>query len=139
MMRYLALSGAKTPQARAEIACSMLQTAKEWEKMVPKAAQQGLMVEHATLEMALVDAVRLNRESDIDEIGKQLLANAGQISAALGISVVEFPEEHFKRLFMDHVGLYAGSVRKKAEGVVVQSAETESNMLQLAGFTAEWL
>jgi hypothetical protein len=40
---------------------------------------------------------------------------------------------------MDHVGLYAGSVRKKIEGVVVNSAEIESNMLHLADFTAEWL
>lgn len=139
MMRYLALSGMKTPQARAEIASNMLKTAKEWEEMVPKAAQHGLMVEHATLEIALVDAVRLNKEDDIDGIGKQLLVNANQIASVLGIAVVEFPEEHFKRLFMDHVGLYAGSVRKKVEGVVTQSAELESNMLQLADFTAEWL
>lgn len=107
--------------------------------MIPKVAKQGLMIEHAALEIALVDAVRLNKEADIDGIGRKLLDNAGQLAAVLGIAVKEFPEEHFRRLFMDHVGLYAGSVRKKIEGVVVNSAEIESNMLQLADFTAEWL
>jgi hypothetical protein len=138
MMRYLALSGQKTPQARVEISSTLKKGAQEWEAMIPKTAQQGLMIEHVALEIALVDAVRLNREEDIDGIGKKLFANTNQLSAVLGIAVVEFPEENFKRLFMDHVGLYAGSVRKKIEGVVVQSAEMESNMLQLAGFTAEW-
>lgn len=139
MMRYLTLSGTKTPQARAEVAVNMIKTAEEWEAMVPKAAKHGLMIEHTKFEMALVDAVRLNNEADIDAIGKKLVANAIQISGVMGIAVVEFPEEHFKRLFMDHVGLYAGSVRKKIEGTIVHSAEMESNMLQLADFTAEWL
>ena len=138
-MRYLALSGAKTPNAKIEIQGNMQKGAQEWEAMIPKVAKQGLMIEHAALEIALVDAVRLNKEADIDGIGRKLLDNAGQLAAVLGIAVKEFPEEHFRRLFMDHVGLYAGSVRKKIEGVVVNSAEIESNMLQLADFTAEWL
>jgi hypothetical protein len=138
MMRYLALSGMKTPQARAEIAANMQKGAQEFEDMVPKAAKHGLMIEHVALEIALVDAVRLNREKDIDGIGKKLFANTHMLSAALGIAVVEFPEEQFKRLFMDHVSLYAGSVRKKIEGVVTNSSEIDCNMLQLADFTAEW-
>jgi len=139
MMRYLALSSARTPNAKVEIAGTMQKVAQEWEELAPKVAKQGLMVEHATLEVALVDAVRLNRGPEIEEIGKKLLANANAISAALGIAVVEFPEEHFRRLFMDHVRLYAGSVRKKIEGAAVDTAEMEANMLQLADFTAEWL
>jgi len=139
MMRYLALSGMKTPQARAEIGNHLQKGAQEFEAMLPKAAQHGLMIEHVILEMALVDVVRLNREADIEGIGKKLLANTHLLTAALGISVVKFPEELFKRLFMDHVGLYAGSVRKKIEGVVTHNSEMESNMLQLAAFTAEWL
>jgi hypothetical protein len=139
MLRYLALSGGKTPAAKMEIANNMEKVAQEWEEIVPKAAKHGLMVEHAALEISLVDAVRLNREADIDAIGKKLLANAGQLSAALGIAIVEFPEEQFRRLFMDHVRLYAGSVRKKIEGAAAHNAELESNMLQLADFTAEWL
>lgn len=139
MLRYLALSGAKTPNAKIEIQGNMQKVAQEWEILIPKAAKQGLMIEHATLEVALVDAVRLNQEADIDVIGKKLLDNAGQLAAVLGIAIKEFPEEHFRRLFMDHVGLYAGSVRKKIEGVVVNGAEIEANMLHLADFTAEWL
>jgi len=139
MLRYLTLSGTKTPNAKIEIQGNMQKVAQEWEAMIPKVAQQGLMIEHAALEVALVDAVRLNKEADIDGIGRKLLDNAGALAAVLGIAVKEFPEEHFRRLFMDHVGLYAGSVRKKIEGVVVNSAEIESNMLQLADFTAEWL
>jgi hypothetical protein len=139
MLRYLALSGTKTPNAKIEIQGNMQKVAQEWEAMIPKVAKQGLMIEHAALEVALVDAVRLNKDADIDAIGKKLVDNAGQLSAVLGIAIKEFPEEHFRRLFMDHVGLYAGSVRKKIEGVVVNSAEIESNMLHLADFTAEWL
>lgn len=139
MLRYLALSGDKTPNAKIEIQGNMEKVAQEWEAMIPKVAKQGLMIEHAALEVALVDAVRLNKEADIDSIGKKLLDNAGQLAAVLGIAIKEFPEEYFRRLFMDHVGLYAGSVRKKIEGVVVNSAEIEANMLQLADFTAEWL
>jgi hypothetical protein len=139
MLRYLTLSGTKTPNAKIEIQGNMQKVAWEWEALIPKVARQGLMIEHATLEISLVDAVRLNNEADIDSIGKKLLENASQLSAVLGIAIKEFPEEHFRRLFMDHVGLYAGSVRKKIEGIVVNSAELESNMLQLADFTAEWL
>lgn len=129
----------KTPQARSEISANMQKGAEEFEQMVPKVAKQGLMLEHVALEMALVDAVRLNREEDIDGIGKKLLMNTHLLSAALGIAIVEFPEEYFKRLLMDHVSLYAGSVRKKIEGVVTRSSEIECNMLKLAGFTTEWL
>lgn len=139
MLRYLALSGAKTPNAKIEIQANMQKVAQEWEVMIPKAAQQGLMIEHSVLEIALVDAVRLNQEAKIDDIGKKLVDNATQLAAVLKIAIQEFPEEQFRRLFMDHVGLYAGSVRKKIEGIVVNSAEMESNMLQLADFTAEWL
>lgn len=139
MMRYLSLSGVKTPNAKIEIQGNMQKVAQEWEAMIPKVAQQGLMIEHARLEVSLVDAVRLNKEADIDAIGKRLIDNAVQLAAVLGIAIKEFPEEHFKRLFMVHVGLYSGSVRKKIEGVVVNHAEIESNMLQLADFTAEWL
>lgn len=139
MMRYLSLSGSKTPHAKVEVACSLQKGAQEWEDMGPKAAKHGLMIEHANLEIALVDAVRVNNDADIDSIGKKLLENASQLAAVLGISVVEFPEEHFRRLFTDHVKLYAGSTRKKIEGVVINTAELESNMLQLADFTAEWL
>lgn len=138
MMRYLNLSGTKTPNAKTEISDNLIKGAHEWEALIPKAAKQGLMIEHAILEMALVDAVRLNQEEDFDRIGKKLIANANQLAAVLGIAVVEFPEEQFRRLFMSHVGLYAGSVRKKIEGIAVNSAEMESNMLQLADFTAEW-
>lgn len=139
MMRYLTLSGSKTPNTKLEIANHLQKAAQEWEAMSPKAAQQGLMIEHSTLEMALVDAVRLHREGDIDAIGKRLIDNAGQLAAVMGIAIVEFPEESFRRLFRDHVKLYAGCARQKIEGVMVSSAEMESNMLQLADFTSEWL
>ncbi len=139
MMRYLSLSSTKTPSAKIEISGNMQKIGQEWEEMTPKAAKHGLMTEHCALEVALVDAVRLNHGPDIEEIGKKLVANAGQLAAALGIAIVEFPEEYFRRLFMDHVRLYAGTVRKKIEGAVLNNAEMESNMLQLADFTAEWL
>lgn len=139
MMRYLALSGTKTPNAKLEISNNMQKVAEEWEGIVPKAAKHGLMVEHAALEISLVDAVRLNREADIDRIGKKLRDNASQLTAVLGIAIVEFPEEQFGRLFLNHIKLYAGSVRNKIEGAVVNNAGIESNMLQLADLTAEWL
>lgn len=139
MMRYLALSGTQTPNAKVEIANNMKKVSQEWEYMTPKAAKHGLMIEHSALEVALVDAGRLHLVNDIDAIGKKLLENANQLAAVLGIAIVEFPEECFRRLFLGHVKLYSESVRNKLEGIVVNGSEMESNMLQLADFTAEWI
>lgn len=139
LMEVLALSGTKT-FAKAPDAWSELEAvAKEWETLCPKAAQHGLMIEHSLLEIGLIEAVRKNSAEEIERIGEQLFENATEMSAVLGISIQEFPEEHFKKLFSDHVALYAGSVRKKIVGARVGSAEFESNTLALADFTAEWL
>jgi hypothetical protein len=139
LMEILAATGTK-PVGGAPGAWGELEAvAKEWETLCPKPAQHGLMLEHSLLEIALIDSVRKNSAQEVDRIGEQLFENATELSAVLGISIVQFPEEHFKKLFSDHVALYAGSVRKKIEGVRVTSGEMESNTLALADLTAEWL
>lgn len=113
--------------------------AKEWEALCPSAAKHGLMLEHALLEVALIDAVRKNKTEDINTVGKQLFDNAAEIAAVLKIAIPHFPEQQFKKLLCDHVALYAGSVRKKMEGAKVGGADMELNTLSLADLTAEWL
>lgn len=113
--------------------------AKEWEAFCPKSARHGLMHEHSLLEVALLNSVRKNDVEDIERIGKKLYENVTEMSAVLGIAIVQFPEKQFKKLFGDHVALYAGCVRKKIEGVAANRAEMESNTLALADLTAEWL
>lgn len=139
LMEVLSASGMKANESSPEAWTQLEAVAKEWETMCPKPAQHGLMLEHSLLEIALMDSVRKNKPEEIERIGDQLFDNATELSAVLGISIVQFPEEHFKKLFSDHVALYAGSVRKKIEGVKVNSGEMESNTLALADLTAEWL
>lgn len=139
LMDVLSHSGPKCGTRSPEAWSHLEEVAKEWEKICPKPAQHGLMVEHSLLEISLIDSVRKNSADEIEKIGKQLFENATEMSAVLAISIAEFPEGHFKKLVSDHVALYAGSVRKKIEGVRLSSGEMESNTLALADLTAEWL
>lgn len=138
LLRHLQATQVRTSQAVAGLDEDLFNGAKEWEALVPKPARQGLMIEHVRLETALVDASRKNDEKRIDQIGKKLFDNATAIAAVMGIAVVGFPEEIFRRLLRDHVGLYATSVRKKIEGSREPNVKLEENTLQLAAFTAEW-
>lgn len=138
LLRHLHASQVRTSQAVGGTIEDLIGGAREWEALAPKPARQGLMIEHVRLETALVDASRKNDEKKIDQIGKKLFDNATQIAAVMGIAVVQFPEEIFRRLLRDHVGLYANSVRRKIEGSKEPNLKLEENTLQLAAFTAEW-
>jgi len=138
LLRHLHATQVRTPEATIGVIEDLVKGAREWETLVPKPAKQGLMIEHVRLETALVDASRKNDEKMIDQIGRKLFDNATEIAAVMGIAVVEFPEEIFRRLLRDHVGLYAMSVRRKIEGSREANLKLEGNTLQLAAFTAEW-
>lgn len=138
LLRHLHATQVRTVSAIAGIEEDLVTGATEWESLVPKAAKQGLMIEHVKLETSLVDASRKNDEKKLDQLGKKLFDNATEIAAVMGIAVVEFPEAAFRRLLRDHVGLYATSVRKKLEGSKEPNLKLEANTLQLAAFTAEW-
>lgn len=139
MMKYLTLSNTKTPSVQAETAMALQLGAKEWEQMVPKAAQRGIMLDHVKLELALVDAVKSSDVKVIEGLGRSLFQNTTELAAVMGIAIVEFPEEVFKRLLMDHVGSFATAVRKKIEGTAYSPSRMEAVTLQLAALTAEWL
>lgn len=136
--KVLASSGAKSKNS-SEALIELEAVAKEWDNLCPMAARHGLMLEHAMLEVALIDAVRKNNVEEIETIGKKLYDNAVENAAVLGISIQQFPEEQFKKLLSEHVALHAGCVRKKMEGVKPGSPEMESNIFALADLSAEWL
>lgn len=139
IQKYLLLSQGKTPNGRQAIVDTLRLEAREWEDRVPKNARHGIMDDHVELEIELVEAVRKSNLKRLEAIAQDLVSNTTQMSAVLGVSIPEFPEEFFKHLLIDHVSLYAAAVRKDIEGVITNKKEVEANTLQLAALTAEWL
>lgn len=117
--------------------------AQEWEVMIPSRAATGLMVEHAGLEVSLIEAALEGNASRINKIGDFLFANIEQHAKLYATTIAGFPEETFKSLMEAHVGFFAEAVRlrvgnKKSTKLDRCENKQRENTISLAAFTAEW-
>ncbi len=140
--RYLLVSDEAAPNLKKDVRETVAAGCVEWEKTLIVPARRGLMLDHARLEMALVDAVRLKPcdARAIERIGDQLLDNAIRQAERYATTMMSFPEATFRKLFEEHVLLFTKTVRlrqEKAPGRAVEEEE-HANTLALAAFTAEW-
>lgn len=139
MSRYLIVSGAELGSSAKAVKETFLLGAVEWEAFIPPAARKGLMDQHSSLEITLVDAAKAGDAGKIERTGAFLTENAEEMAASFGRSVVEFPEGRFRKLMCEHVASFVEIVRLKIEGSIGEAgARMEKNALSLAAFTAEW-
>lgn len=126
----------------------LLCEAEDWDKLSLIVKEQGkkkdsLMGTHARLEYALVKAARANDVQAIERLGVELHANAERQSLLYGASVDHFPEELLRRLFKEHVSVFAECVRRRMEkdvsGTAAADARLRTNALALADLAGEWL
>ncbi len=136
--RYLLLAGSDMANALESARQSIIVGCVEWEQVIPSASRKGLMGHHAALEMGLVDAARSNDVEKIDRIGSLLYENAAEMAGSFGKTIVEFPEEAFRKILEGHVATFAESVRIKMEGHKSKVKCMDANTLALAAFSAEW-
>ncbi len=118
----------------------------EWNGMVYHSQQHPFMVEHAELEMALVDAAM---GSDQDRAGSEVKAISEFLSENVEKQIShhkfvnsEFPEGAWKDLLRMHVKLFTESIRWYITPDPRRYAECEDrrlgNTLALAAFSTEW-
>lgn len=122
---------------------TMKKSCQEWSALVcPK---DVLMLEHAMLEFALVDATmsidfNRNRLMAITDFMSQ---NAAKQADFFGSKIHEFPVNQFRDLMLEHVKLFVESVRWYATPDDKKYAACEErrmrNTLALASFSTEWL
>jgi hypothetical protein len=137
MLRYLIED--RTLQSIEAAKQSIVASCMEWESAIPAAARKGLMGHHAALEVKLADLSRAPNAAKIDKIGALLIENAGEMAASFGRSIVEFPEEAFHKLFIEHVASFVEIVRLHMEGCDKKMGpRMERSTLCLAAFTGEW-
>lgn len=140
--RYLLLSDGSTPNLQKDVRETVAACCVEWEKSLIVPARKGLMLDHARLEMALVDSVRSKPydKRAIERIGDELLDNAIRQAEKYATTIVKFPETTFRKLFEEHVLLFTKAVRlrkEKAPGHEIEEQD-KANTLALAALTAEW-
>jgi hypothetical protein len=119
----------------------MLAVAREYESLF-LGGRSGLMVEHAALEMDLVDRSVSGQVEAVRETAGRLHDNARAIGKALAQQSPGFPEVHHLRLFGFHISGFAQEIGARImedglEGAKIEAARL-SNVLALAGLMTEW-
>lgn len=117
-------------------------SATEWECLAHR-TKNGLMAEHALLELELVDAALRTDVDGINIIGEHLTRNARIQTEALRAKIDGFPADHFLALFAAHITLFIDSVESKMVGDDIFFDKSEekrrANTIALAGLSTEWI
>jgi hypothetical protein len=143
MARYLLLSGTSDGGALRGVKELLLTGACEWDALVTGSGKSGLMTDHATLETVLVDAATKGDLVAIEKAGAALTENVERMAKVAGVRLRELPESKYRKLLMEHVGMYIESVMNYMDGNEKEFMKSESrrseNTLALAAFATEWV
>lgn len=124
----------------------MEEASAEWVRgvlrMRKNSVKGALMKEHALLECAMVDAAFSDDEKLVIKVSKLLYDNMSYQAMLYGKMFEGFPEEEFKKLLGQHVGILAqqtgflmGRAKRRAEEC---DHDLMGNAIALAALTSEW-
>lgn len=138
--RFLAIYGRRSEANLEAIRATLDAQSKEWDALIPKTCDAGLMAKHVRLETALVESARAGFSDYIERIGDLLVSLADTQSRDLAAHVPGLPVRQLKYLLLGHSGLFISRVKHaiaREDGRKCH-AEAEQTDLALAAFTMEW-
>lgn len=146
---HYAIGGGQTDEASVQASREdVLQVGAEWENVVKVAARRraysrnslGLMREHASLELLLIDASILADVDKIEWASVQLEKNADAQRARYARAVRGFPERKFSSLMRGHLGTLVELLRRGIDGQEIGKPfeEFTQNSVELGALMAEW-
>lgn len=143
MTRYLTLIASTDVAAHKSARDLLTMGGNEWEAQVCRPNPPSLMLEHAALEIALIDAAARKDVAAMERVGTRLTANAKAQTELYVARIPEFPAMRWFSLLLEHIKLFTESAEYHMGAQAKAFAECESrrehNTLALAEVTTEWL
>lgn len=143
MTRYLTLLSSTDAVAQKSARDMMMMGANEWEAQICRPNPPSLMLEHAALEIALIDAAARKDVGGMERVGVRLTANAKAQTELYVAKVKEFPAGRWFALLLEHIKLFTETAAYHIGGQEKRFADCEErreqNTLALAEVTTEWL